>query len=779
MLQRPSPINTSKTIRFAILLLISCGLSNLLFASQTSPAAISATTQITTQITTPATIQTILPQVLFSPQDERTYQTERKLFQDAKKHLKKGNLRRFKAISKQLKDYPLYPYLEFFKLKRRIGKLTANEMDDFSQKNIDSPISYRLYNAWQASLVKNKRWKDYVATYESSGNAKYDCHYYWGLLKEGHTQKAFLGAEKLWLVGKSQKKACDPLFEAWKKTSAFNETIVWQRTQLAMQNRKLQLAKYLQRFLAEPEKSLSYEWRKLYRAPKRLQKISRYQQWAEKSKPLIISGFKRLILKDAALATELWPKYEASFNFSDSESTEIYQYFAKILASRFDDKAEYWLNKALVLPNSEGIIDYGIRHALRSHDWQRVKRWLAMTPKAERGSNQWRYWEAKSNQIISEFSWKATNSITPKKTIGTFEEKATPSPLLNANLDNFSFTKKENTTPLFSDLLKPHNEFIQHLARPDHTRSLLPSSTDSIFHSQQTPADTFETLSKERSFYGFIASELLDKPLQLNQRQITPTAEQLSRILSNPGIIRARELYKIKEDSYARSEWNLAIARMPMTDRGIAAQLASEWGWHHHAIMAAARSNIRDNLKLRFPTAHQNTVSSYAIKNGITNDWIFSLIRQESAFSQQAKSPVGALGMMQLMPATAKQVSKSIGVRYRGKHSLLLPEKNIQLGTTYMKQLQKRFQGNTILATAAYNAGPYRVKRWQPKNTPMAGDIWIETIPYKETRNYVKNVMTYQAIYRSHLGQEIKLANSLSLIPARSPQLAKSPTLTN
>jgi len=176
-------------MRFAILLLISCGFSNLLFASQTSPAGISANTQITT----PATIQTILPQSLFSLQNDPAYQTERKLFQEAKKHLKKGNLKRFNAISKQLKDYPLYPYLEFFKLKRRIGKLTAKEMDDFSQKNIDSPISYRLYNAWQASLVKNKRWKDYVATYESSGNAKYDCHYYWGLSKKAIPKKPFLG----------------------------------------------------------------------------------------------------------------------------------------------------------------------------------------------------------------------------------------------------------------------------------------------------------------------------------------------------------------------------------------------------------------------------------------------------------------------------------------------------------------------------------------------------------------------------------------------------------
>ncbi len=691
-----------------------------------------------------------------------TLKSERRLFIEARKRLSRGDLNGYRALSAKLTDYPLYPYLEFFKNKRYISKLSLEDIENFSQNNADSPISYRLYNAWLASLAKSQRWRDYVATYESNGNPKYDCYYYWALFKEGYTKKAFLGAEKLWLVGKSQKKACDPLFEVWKKTDAFNEAIVWRRTQLAMQNRKLQLAKYLERFLGEPEKSLSKEWRKLYRAPKRLAKITRYQQWAGDAKPLIISGFKRLIRKKTDLAITLWPQYERTFKFTDKESAEVHQYFAKILALRFDDNAEYWLNQALVLPGGEEIIDYGIRHALRSHDWKRVKRWLAMTPQAERGSNQWRYWEAKSDQFIGEFALNSTNTSNLKPLPTT----TIPLPL--------SYSPPSQPAPPFQNLLKPHDDFIHNLTLPDNTRTLLPSTTESLFKSLQTPASAFSGLSQERSFYGFISSELLSKPLQLNQQLSAPSNDQITRVLSTPGIVRAWELYQINEDTYARSEWNLAITRMPAEDRGIAAQLADQWGWHHHAIMAAARSDIRDNLKLRFPTAYQNSVTTNASKNGIAKDWVFSLIRQESAFSYQAKSPVGALGMMQIMPATAKQISKNMGIRYKGKYSLLQPEKNIQLGTRYMGQLLKRFQGNTILATAAYNAGPNRAKRWQPKHSPMAGDIWIETIPYKETRNYVKNVMTYQAIYRSHLGQDIKLAKSLVSVPARHPQLVRT-----
>jgi len=150
-----------------------------------------------------------------------TLQSERKLFIEARKRLSRGDLNGYRALSAKLTDYPLYPYLEFFKHKRYISKLSLEDIENFSQKNADSPISYRLYNAWLASLAKSQRWRDYVATYESNGNPKYDCYYYWALLKEGYTKKAFLGAEKLWLVGKSQEKACDPLFDVWKKTDAF------------------------------------------------------------------------------------------------------------------------------------------------------------------------------------------------------------------------------------------------------------------------------------------------------------------------------------------------------------------------------------------------------------------------------------------------------------------------------------------------------------------------------------------------------------------------------
>ena len=125
------------------------------------------------------------------------------------------------------------------------------------------------------------------------------------------------------------------------------------------------------------------------------------------------------------------------------------------------------------------------------------------------------------------------------------------------------------------------------------------------------------------------------------------------------------------------------------------------------------------------------------------------------------------MGMMQIMPRTAKQLSRELGIPTPTTREMLTPETNVQLGTHYMQQLQKRFNGNIILATAAYNAGPHRANAWQPEYLPVSGDIWVETIPFSETRDYVKNILTYQAIYRHHLGKEVKLSNALKLIPAK------------
>jgi len=188
-----------------------------------------------------------------------------------------------------------------------------------------------------------------------------------------------------------------------------------------------------------------------------------------------------------------------------------------------------------------------------------------------------------------------------------------------------------------------------------------------------------------------------------------------------------------------------------------AGELAKRWGWYNRGIQAMIKGNLWDHLSIRFPLAYEPQVRKAADKNNIEPNLIFAIARQESAFAEKATSTAGAMGLMQLMPSTARATARRSGIKHH-KSDLFNPEHNIKLGSSYLNQLLQQYKGNRILATAAYNAGPHRVDRWLRK-TPqdVAFDIWIETIPFKETRGYVQNVLAFSVIYAYRMGTATSL----------------------
>ena len=155
---------------------------------------------------------------------------------------------------------------------------------------------------------------------------------------------------------------------------------------------------------------------------------------------------------------------------------------------------------------------------------------------------------------------------------------------------------------------------------------------------------------------------------------------------------------------------------------------------------------------LRFPLAYGVEIAESAQGNQIDTSWILAIARQESAFTPDARSPAGAMGLMQLMPRTAKETAKRAKVRYKGSHQLTEPELNLKLGSYYLASLSRRYAGHRVLASAAYNAGPGRVNSWLEQRQDLPIDIWIETIPFDETRNYVQNILSFSVIYSDMLG---------------------------
>jgi soluble lytic murein transglycosylase len=171
---------------------------------------------------------------------------------------------------------------------------------------------------------------------------------------------------------------------------------------------------------------------------------------------------------------------------------------------------------------------------------------------------------------------------------------------------------------------------------------------------------------------------------------------------------------------------------------------------------------LNNQLSLRFPLAYKNTIEIYAKKYLIAPEFVYAIIRQESGFREDVVSSAGARGLMQVMPNTASVVSKIDRIPYNDQKQLFLSQKNINIGVAYLQQLTKRFSNHPVLVAAAYNAGPKQVVYWLKNHPPKEIDLWIETLPWQETRNYLKNVMAFYVVYQYRLNQRPNLNNFLA-----------------
>ncbi|GAA6133268.1 lytic transglycosylase Slt [Oceaniserpentilla sp. 4NH20-0058] len=260
----------------------------------------------------------------------------------------------------------------------------------------------------------------------------------------------------------------------------------------------------------------------------------------------------------------------------------------------------------------------------------------------------------------------------------------------------------------------------------------------------------YQQAATHRDFYGFLASQKIGIIASMNHTPSHVPASLLQRVRLLPGVKRALALYELNRTVQARREWQTVFDAQTDEAKEALAILAGRLDWSDRAIMGLAKIKSWHDLQLRFPLAHDQYFDKAAQKNNINKHWIYGIARQESAFMHDVRSSAGATGLMQLMPKTAKSVSKKMRIPY-SKKKLIDPAYNIKLGSRYLQYLLKRYDGNRVLATAAYNAGPGNVNRWLKRFNGDI-DIWIEQIPFKETKEYVQRVLTYSTIYSYRLG---------------------------
>lgn len=264
-------------------------------------------------------------------------------------------------------------------------------------------------------------------------------------------------------------------------------------------------------------------------------------------------------------------------------------------------------------------------------------------------------------------------------------------------------------------------------------------------------AHALDVAAEERDLWGFRAAELLGRPPALRSRPTPADPEEIERLLATDTAQRIRELKALGRRTDVTREWRELTRNAGAEELRTAALLAERLELVTESIFTLARSEYWDDIRLRFPLHYEGLVAGRAADYALPPEWVYAVIRQESAFDADVASHAGAVGLMQLMPGTAGDMARALGRPPPGRLDLIDPALNIALGTRYLAAMRERFGGNQVLATAAYNAGPGAVSRWLPEDTTPA-DLWMLAIPYRETRDYVRRVLTYRVIYAQRLG---------------------------
>jgi soluble lytic murein transglycosylase len=256
----------------------------------------------------------------------------------------------------------------------------------------------------------------------------------------------------------------------------------------------------------------------------------------------------------------------------------------------------------------------------------------------------------------------------------------------------------------------------------------------------------YESTLTDDNYYSIAAASRLGQSLAPHPERLVIDEVQLKQIEQLPALARARELFRSEMRDLANQEWAYGYDMLPQLARPQAVQLASRWGWHDQAIMTAAQLRLFNDYTLLYPQPFDREVRAAAELSKLPPELIYSVMRQESLYRTDAVSSAGARGLLQLMPDTARRTARAFKQPKPSPDALFDPDVAIVLGAAHLRELLDRFGGQTVAALAAYNAGPNAATRWIPPQ-PVEADVWIENIPYNETRTYVQRIVWHNLVF--------------------------------
>lgn len=608
-------------------------------------------------------------------------QEERKQFKSLYSDLKAGKSVDISA----LKDYSLYPYLEYQQIINNLSDTSTQSIEKFMMDYADSPLSSKLRVSLMERYNNEAQWgQTFTLFQEENSSLQARCLHLQARIELGDTKQTLVDGKKLWMSGRDRPKQCDGLFELLNKNEQLKPEDYWARIKLAMDRGATSLARSLSKKLSKKDQALVAVWIQARKQPEKSIGKAILGEDNPHSREVVAYSIKRIARQDTDKAKTHFQSALKNYEFDIAQQAEINRYIAVRDALDHESHSLITLSSIPEEYRDTQANEWLARIALREGDWKSLLDAIAALPKEKQENSNWKYWQARALEA----------------------------------------TKK------------------------------------------RSEAETlYQSLSENASFYGFLAADHLGLPYKILEQDSPKLDHLIPGLLKEPAIQRALELFALDMKTIGRKEWFFALEKRNKEQMLAAAKLAQARNYHFTAILTISKTKDWNQVDLRFPMAYEDLIRAEAKAQGVHPALIYGVARRESAFDPNIVSSAKAQGLMQLIPSTAKQVSRSLGIKRLKRSDTFDPKTNIRLGTKYLKTLLEKFNGNYALATASYNAGPHRMPRWAP-DYPLEAARWVESIPFNETRNYVQAVMAYMTIY------EYKLTGSESKVTRLSERLS-------
>jgi soluble lytic murein transglycosylase len=595
-------------------------------------------------------------------------------------------------------NHPLALWVEYWELFNRLPEAQQPELDAFYARWPGSYVEDRLRNDWLLELGKRRDWVNFRAEFprfRMNDDREVTCYALLTQHQAGSDVRE--AARAAWFAQKEQDDGCDLLARTLREARQFNEADLWQKARLSMDASRLKpLKAAVALALPGQDKTVQDLW----------------------DNPVKVLAKRSPVITAARHELELLALMRMASNDADFASEPIASTWGPKLPVAIAAQAWAYLAKQSALKQLPAAANQA-RHA-----W---KLWgLAAKPGTPPP------WSDDVNAWLARAALRAPASDKLR-----WE-------LLQRSVEALSPQEQRDPTWAYWK------------ARAVAARAPAGPEGDAARNSAR---ETLLAISSPFSFYGMLATEELGQKITLPAAPAALTPAERDAPRQQAGFQRALQLIALGLRSEGVREWNFTLRGLQDRELLAAAAWACEREVWDRCINTSDRSKVEVDLAQRYPLPHRELLEAKARAGGLDPALVYGLIRQESRFITDARSHVGASGLMQLMPATARWTAKQLGVPYTPQQ-IDNREMNLQLGIAYLKRLADDFEGSLAMATAGYNAGPGRPRRWREGGAVMEPAAWAESIPFNETRDYVKKVLGNSVLYAAQLGQPLPTLKS-------------------